>query len=170
MLRRARTLTLRPYQPGDEPWMTSVAARVFASWDRDPARTVTSMMRAGARAEIALAQHDPVGYFVVSSKELGRPYGPWSSPCVAHLDAIAVAPEAQGQRLGRSITRRAEEVARESGAVVMTLMTATGNVRARRLFERCGFLAVLRSDSSYANGDSAIHMFKMLAPSPDRGR
>ena len=128
------------------------------------------MLRAGAHAEIAIAQHDPIGYFVLSSMELGRPYGPWPTPRIAHLDAIAITPEAQGQRLGRALTRRAEEVAREGGAVVMTLMTAMGNTRARRLFERSGFLPVLRSDGSYANGDAAIKMFKLIAPSTEGGR
>jgi GNAT superfamily N-acetyltransferase len=160
-MRLAQRLRFRPRRPEDDTFMLSVGRRVFARWSRDPARSLASMLASkGARAEIVERDGAPLGFAIVTFARLRRPYGPWREPAVARLDAIAVTPREQSAGVGRALTRRAEAIAREEGAVVMTLMTAEGNAKARRLFSRAGYLAVIRMPDSYVNGDAAIEMFK----------
>jgi ribosomal protein S18 acetylase RimI-like enzyme len=143
--------------------MLTVGRRVFARWSRDPGRSLSSMLASrGARAEIVERDGVPLGFAIVTFERLARPYGPWRTPAVARLDAIAVSPREQNAGVGRALTRRAEAIAREEGAVVLTLMTAESNTKARRLFTRAGFLAVIRMPNSYVNGEAAIEMFKPI--------
>ncbi len=163
-VRLAQRLRFRPLRPVDEAFVTALGRRAFSRWSRDAGRSVAAMIAApGARAEIVEQDGEPVGFAIVSFERLGRPFGPWPSPSVARLDAVAVASGAQHKGVGRALTRRAEAIAREGGAVVMTLMTAEGNLRARRMFGRGGFLPVVKLEGSYANGESSIEMFKPLA-------
>jgi len=162
-MRLAQRLRFRPRTPDDDSFMLSIGRRVFARWSRDPARSLGSMLASrGARAEIVERDGAPVGFAIVTFARLPRPYGPWREPAVGRLDAIAVAPREQGKGVGRALARRAEAIAREEGGVVMTLMTAEGNVRGRRLFTRCGYLPVIRMPDSYMNGEAAIEMFKPI--------
>lgn len=57
----------------------------------------------------------------------------------AHLEAIAVASEAEGRGIGRSLLQSAELNARKHGAQSMTLHVIATNTRARSLYERSGY-------------------------------
>ena len=143
--------------------MLGVGRRVFARWSRDPAVALTAMLRAPyVQAEIAWVEEARVGFFILGFEPLKREFGPWRRPVASRLDAIAVVPGVQRHGVGRALLDRAEHVARDQGAVVMSLMTASENVGARRLFERAGFLSLTELAESYANGDSAVEMFKAL--------
>jgi len=147
------------------PFVVGLARSSFAPWSTDPGRNILAMIRApGAIAELAIDRDVKVGLFVLTVRRLGRAYGPYASPATAHLDAIAVRP-GQGRRgIGGAVLDRAEEQARERGAVVLSLMTATGNLPAQRLFLQRGFLPAVRVPSNYANRDDGIAMFKPLDP------
>jgi ribosomal protein S18 acetylase RimI-like enzyme len=147
----------------DDVFLLSVGRRVFASWSRDPARALAAMLvEPGARAEVAWVSEARVGFFIVGLDALEKPFGPWLRPVAARLDAIAVVPGAQGRGIGRALLERAEELARDRGGVVMSLMTATDNHRARRLFHAAGYLPLIAFANGYANGDAALEMFKSL--------
>lgn len=163
-------LVFRPRTAADDRFILGLARRSFARWSRDPERTVASMLAPSARVEVASssADEDPLGFAVVTFAPLRRPSGPWQARGVARLDAIAVTLSARKQGVGFALVERAEAIGHELGAAVITLMTAESNKRARRLFERAGFLSVVRLPEAYANGEASIEMFKPLAELPAR--
>ncbi len=57
----------------------------------------------------------------------------------AHLEALAVAPEAEGRGMGKALVTAAEETARARGAETMTLHVFGVNTRARGLYEKLGY-------------------------------
>jgi len=156
-------LIIRPVTDRDEAFIRALSRRVFATYSRNPARLVGSMLvEDGAFAVVAELGGEAVGFAVVAFEELAREFGPWKRPTVARLNAIAVHPDAHGRGIGRRLLRRAEEGAKARGAVTMTLNTATTNRRARRLFEPAGYLSVLTLPNNYARGQDAVAMFKPL--------
>lgn len=159
-----RSLDFRVLEARDEAFGAALAREVFAAWSRDPAHSFASMVRGpGAVAELAvLGQRERVGYFIVSVRKLGRPFGPIAIPITAHLDSIAVMPRWSRRGVGTLLLQRAEERARAAGAVVLTLSTAISNDAAQNLFEMNGFMRTHRSPATYANGEDAFEMFKPL--------
>jgi ribosomal protein S18 acetylase RimI-like enzyme len=128
------------------------------------------LQQPGVAAEIAWVDAARVGFFILGFDALRAPFGPWKRPVASRLDAIAVVPGVQRHGVGRALLERAQRAARERGAVVMSLMTATENLAAQRLFERSGFLALTELPERYANGDGGIEMFKALDLGEERER
>ncbi len=62
-----------------------------------------------------------------------------SEAASAHLEALAVAKEAEGQGIGKALVRAAEEAVRARGAETMTLHVFGVNVRARGMYEKLGY-------------------------------
>lgn len=156
-------LVIRPLTPGDETFIRALSRRVFATYSRNPARLVGSMIEEeNAETVVAELGGEAVGFAVIAFEELGRDFGPWRRPRVARLNAIAVHPEVYGRGIGRRLLKRAEDLARARGAVSLTLNTAVTNRRALRLFEPAGFLGVVTLPNNYARGQSAVAMFKPL--------
>ena len=58
----------------------------------------------------------------------------------AHVSQVAVDPAGQGRGLGRRIVQQAMTTAALFGARRMTLLVATGNVRARSMYAKLGFV------------------------------
>ena len=56
-----------------------------------------------------------------------------------HLEALGVAPVADGHGLGRRLLAEAERAALEAGALSMTLHVFANNARARSVYERTGY-------------------------------
>lgn len=153
-----RTLTF-----SDEAFVIALARHAFSAWSQDPGRTVGAMLRRhDVVAEVATQGQERVGFFVLSTRRLRRPFGPIEAPVTAHLDAIAVAPRLVGRGIGSGLLDRAEGRARGKGAMVLSLTTAVGNARAQHLFARHGFLRTMKSASAYANAEDAYEMFKPL--------
>ncbi len=143
--------------------MATLSLRVFASYSHDPLAALRSML--GERDVLVLvAERGPsrVGFAIVGFEALPRDFGPWTRPTVARLNAIAVTPGMQGRGVGRRLLASVEAAARRRGSVSLSLNTAVGNRRARRLFEPSGFLVVATLDHFYANDQSALAMLKPL--------
>ena len=57
----------------------------------------------------------------------------------AHLEILAVAPQAEGQGVGSALLNAAQAEARRQGLATMSLHVFSNNQRARRLYEKMGF-------------------------------
>jgi len=155
--------SIRPARPDDEDFLVALSVRVFHRYAPDAARAMRRMMRSRT-SQIAVAEHGDtrIGFVVVDIRPLGRDFGPFKQPSVAHLDAIAVRPNMSSQGIGQRLLAHAETIARSSGAVTMSLLTAETNTGAQRLFLNAGFQMLARFDETYAGGQRAISMFKAL--------
>ena len=59
---------------------------------------------------------------------------------LGYISDLAVAPQAEGQGVGRLLMDAAEDWTREKGYRRLTLDVFAGNERARRVYEKAGFL------------------------------
>ena len=57
----------------------------------------------------------------------------------AHLEVLVVDESAEGRGIARELLRQTEELARQKGALSITLHVFANNVRARNLYEKTGF-------------------------------
>jgi GNAT superfamily N-acetyltransferase len=163
MRKTTADLILRPRRPSDDAFIYPLSDRIFAAYSIRPTGSMASMIaEQGALVRVAERQAQPAGFFVVALERLARSFGPWPRPAVARLNAIGVQPDVQGRGVGRFLLSRAEELARDEGAVSLTLMTAETNARARRLFASAGFQQLLVLDRAYARGQRGIVMTKAL--------
>jgi ribosomal protein S18 acetylase RimI-like enzyme len=154
---------LRPKTATDDRFILALADRVFGRYSTDPVFSTAAMLN-GPAASAIVAEHDGAraGFVIVSVLRWPRPFGPLQRPTLAHVDAIAVRPEAQGLGIGRLLLEAAEETARSEDALSLTLLTAETNVRARELFTSAGFQPVVRLPNSYRGGQRGISMMKLL--------
>ncbi len=100
------------------PWLWWNSAEEFAAYAETPGVSL-AIGRDGERA---------VAYIGTTS------YAGW-----AHLDRIAVAPEAQGRGFGREALAAAIDLLTAHGARRVALSTQRANDRSQRLYERFGF-------------------------------
>jgi ribosomal protein S18 acetylase RimI-like enzyme len=175
MRKTTAELILRPRRPADDGFIYRLSDRLFAPYSRHPTGSMASMLaERGARAFVAeregsgaLTRLDPgapgpAGFIVLGFERFARAFGPWQRPALARLNAIGVQPDLHGRGVGRFLLDRAESVARDAGAVSLTLMTAETNTRARRLFAGAGFQALFTLERAYARGQRGIVMTKAL--------
>lgn len=88
--------------------------------------------------QVAVSDDDIVGLTLTSMQP-----DPLSREPGAHLEAIAVAPDAEGSGVGKALLRAAERNARQHGAGAMTLHVIASNSRARGFYEHCGYTGEL---------------------------
>jgi GNAT superfamily N-acetyltransferase len=137
----------RPAIPGDDDAIIAMSLALFAE-DPSPetvgreqvARTLDTLRREPQRGTAAVLELDEavVGYALLIafwSNELGGE--------VAIIDELYVAPSARGSGHALALL---EQLAHHAGpyprrAVALALETTPGNQRARRLYERAGFVA-----------------------------
>jgi GNAT superfamily N-acetyltransferase len=119
----AAAVKLRPGRRGDLPGIMALVAAV--GWPHRPQDVAAAM--AGAKVWVAGSDEAPVA---------GVAMGWIYDDKAAHIGLIMVAPERQGQGLGRRLTERV--IADMGGRAVMLLATAAG----RPLYEKLGFRAV----------------------------
>jgi ribosomal protein S18 acetylase RimI-like enzyme len=62
-----------------------------------------------------------------------------SSEPSAHLEAITVSESAEGKGIARALLDAAEQGAKDSGALTMTLHVFASNTRARAFYDRSGY-------------------------------
>ncbi|SLN14144.1 Acetyltransferase (GNAT) family protein [Roseivivax jejudonensis] len=119
-----RTQFLREMQPGEEPAVDALLRAAFGQ--ADEARIVTALRREGRIAGECIVPGDdgPVGYFALSA--MRAPDG-WL--CLA---PVAVAPEAQGQGVGRRMIGMLSAWTVAAGQTVVVLGEPG-------FYERCGF-------------------------------
>lgn len=81
---------------------------------------------------IAWKGHEPVGIAAaIYDRNLG--------PATRQLISMWVAPDVRGEGVGERLVSRVKAWAQDAGIEVLQLEVTQGNIKARRLYERCGF-------------------------------
>ena len=83
---------------------------------------------------------------------------------LARLYSMAVAPEQQGQGLGRELLRAAEAAALDGGAAVMRLEVNPGNAPAVSLYRSAGYTDIGIYHAYYEDASDALRMEHALVP------
>ncbi|MBK8252779.1 MAG: GNAT family N-acetyltransferase [Polyangiaceae bacterium] len=162
-MKRPATVSVRRGSIRDVEFLVRLAKTAFGAYSNAPERSILSMLQhSGSRALVAEVEGNPVGYAIVSFRELGRPYGPWSNPTLASLDAIAVMPSAQRMGIGKALLSSVESLARTERAVSIHLRTAVSNHRAQSAFKSAGYQPVFTIPTQYKNSQDAFAMMKVL--------
>jgi len=81
----------------------------------------------------------------------------------ARLYSLVVRAENRGRGVARALLVRAEQGARERGAVAMRLEVREDNAPAIALYRRCGYQVVARTAEYYQDGSDALRMQKRFA-------
>lgn len=81
----------------------------------------------------------------------------------ARLYSLVVRPESRGQGVARALLARAEESARERGAVAIRLEVREDNGAAIALYRKCGYDVVGRTADYYQDHSDALRMQKSFA-------
>ncbi len=68
------------------------------------------------------------------------------APLTWFINVLAAYPEHRGRGFGMRLLALAEDLAREQGLSAMSLIVASGNAGARRLYERIGYAETARRD------------------------
>lgn len=162
-MRSAFEAVVRFARASDASFLVDLGASAFRRYDGDAGGTVLRMLRQpGVEVLVVDSPEGRLGFAVVALRALGRPFGPWERPKVAHLDAIAIRPSARGRGIGERLLAHAEALAKSRGAVTMTLLTAATNVRAQRLFRGAGYTTSALFDGVYRGKERGLSMFKAL--------
>lgn len=163
-MKRTGVVTVRPRTPADDRFIVGLARPSFGRYSMAPEQSVAAMMNArSALTLVAEAGGRPIGFAIVSFEALRKPYGPWTRPVLASLDAIAVHESAQRAGVGKALLAEVERVARSREAVSMHLRTAKSNRSAQALFRRAGYQTAVELARFYRDGQGALAMMKLLA-------
>ena len=139
-------IAVRPFADGDQSFLARVAHRLLPTETvspRDPAVMAAFMSslaegkllnEPGAEAFIATIDGRPCGVITVHPDAdyfTGHPR--------AYVDILVVAPEAEGQGVGRALLERADAWARDHNCLEVVLDVFAGNEAAMAFYERCGY-------------------------------
>lgn len=130
----ATVLPMRIAQPYEADAITALARAAYARWVPVLGREPRPML-ADYRAAFATFRFDVIetdGRIVASLQTQPREGHFW-------VESIAVAPELQGQGVGRRLLAHAETLAREDGFAEIRLLTNGKMAANRRLYARVGY-------------------------------
>ena len=142
-------IRLRRARPDDTEWITALAPRMH-EFGPPPWRDV-GMMNDAVAEQWARELTTPTAgsVMLVAEDASGAPAGfVWlktdrdyfSDMQVGHVIDIAVTPSAEGRGVGRALLAAAEQWAKDHGYPWLTLHVFAGNDRARRLYEKAGYV------------------------------
>lgn len=141
-------LWVRPYQPGDEDFVLSLAPRLLIgipAW-RSAEKWLVSVQQwltadfenHGTQSMLFIAENGQRKRLGFAGVAHGHHF---TGEGQAYLGELAVSEEAEGQGAGQALVHACEQWAREQGYHSLVLDTgAINNERARRFYQRLGFL------------------------------
>ncbi|MCF8062891.1 MAG: GNAT family N-acetyltransferase [Deltaproteobacteria bacterium] len=152
---------IREARPLDRTFVSRLSGRAFRRFG-----SYTGVIRdwfdsGAALTLLAVSEGRPAG-FAMTAQTLPTP----AEPPETELLAIAVDSGVRRSGIGRRLLREIEAAAREGGADVIRLHTATDNLAARSLFEGEGFRVLGLQRRFYPCGQDALLMIKGLADKP----
>lgn len=160
------TITVRPYETGDDAFIARLADEAFSEYTRRAISHTLAMVRRfttlvaleprrpprGARLSLGPSPPRRVGFVVIGEGESG----------VFVLNAIAVSDRVRGRGIGHRLMLAFEELAGARGGQRLELVTADSNLAALDLFLRRGFRLVRRRERFYDRGQDACILVKDL--------
>lgn len=132
------TVTLRPLMREDAPTLAQLEQLCFSA--------------PRSQAQLEREAENPLGRFVVAVLDTGAIAGYAGMQCIcdeAYVENIAVFPAYRGQGIGRALTCRLIDTAREEACAFLTLEVRPSNTAAVSLYESLGFRAVGRRKNFY---------------------
>ncbi len=149
-----------------DPAQAAALVELLDGYARDPAGGGTPLS-AQVRADLPAALAARPQAFSVLAYDNGQPVGlincvegfsTFACRPLVNVHDVVVAPSHRGQRLAQRMLERVEQEARARGACKLTLEVLSGNVSARKAYEREGF-ADYQLDPAFG---SAMFMQKKL--------
>jgi ribosomal-protein-alanine N-acetyltransferase len=153
---RHAQVTFRPMRRSDLDAVLAIEQRAFPQpWSRSFFEQELAAAQAHCTVAVTGADGlgDVVGYTVC-----------WRVLDELHLLNVAVHGEHRGAAVGRRLLERMLDEGRSTGGRVVYLEVRAGNVTARRLYRRLGFLDLGVRRGYYGPGQDAIVMELRLAP------
>ena len=150
--------TIRSYAPADREFILSLLPRLsgvdLPPWltktaldDFNQAAMRKAMAAVPADAALLIAEDEaqtPAGFIYLTTES-----DYFTGEKLGYISDLAVAPQAEGQGVGRLLISAAEDWTREKGYRRLTLDVFAGNERARRVYEKAGFMpAVVKYEKS----------------------
>jgi GNAT superfamily N-acetyltransferase len=144
--RRARTVEVRPFTAADQSFLTQVADRLYPGQTVSP-RDPEALRRFFADPAESRLLNEPETIVFVGTLD-GEPAGIiavhpdkdyFTGHPRAYVDILVVAPEAEGQGVGRALLQHVEAWARDGGFREVVLDVFAGNADAAAFYERCGY-------------------------------
>jgi len=161
MRRRDEHLEIRRARREDIDALLALEESVFAT-DRLTRRSLRQFLASpSAILIVATLDREVAGYALVlfrSGSKGSRLYG------------IAVARNAAGRGIGRTLLSTAEQQSRERGCEAMSLEVGVQNQRAMDLYTRNGYRPIRKMPGYYSDGSDALRLGKTLtmpSASPD---
>jgi len=143
-------MTIRPARPDDEAFLIRLTRRLadfplpawrsadeIAQSDRQILRDSLRGLLPGSAILVAELEPEgtPAGYVFATTRQ-----DYFTATAHAHVEVLAVEPDAQGQGVARGLMGAIEAWARECGYGWVTLNVFDRNTRARALYDRLGYL------------------------------
>jgi ribosomal protein S18 acetylase RimI-like enzyme len=139
---------IRPFNPADREFILGLLPR-FVEFGLPPWREAESINRTNANLlEAALEALPADSAILVAEDNAGTPLGfihlqtnsdYFSGEPYAYISDVAVAPQGEGQGIGRALMLAAEAWANQQGYGLLALYVFAQNERAKRLYESLGY-------------------------------
>ena len=129
----------------------------------------------GAESYRYEVQDNPVAHFLVllapdGERQVVGFAGYWFVVDEAHIGTLAIHPQWRRRGLGERLLTALLDQARALGAVLATLDVRAGNVAARQLYQRHGFVEAGRRKKYYQdNGEDALLLTVRFQPAAQAG-
>jgi ribosomal protein S18 acetylase RimI-like enzyme len=141
---------VRPARASDRSFLLALASRLSSGFPLPPWRTAAAVTRAEQLSLAAALVAPPEGSaLLVAEDAAGRAAGfvylqsltdYFEQAAHAHVSVLAVSAEAEGRGVGRVLLEESERWAQARGYPFITLNVFEGNVRARGIYERHGYV------------------------------
>lgn len=158
MVGRVSAVTIREARDGDLDDLVRLENEAFAG-DQLDRRAFRHALRSATIDMLVAEETGPMlGYVQIQRRTGSR---------LARLTSVAVAEAGTGRGLGAQLVAAAEALAQRAGCTRMRLEVRADNARARRLYERTGYVLFTTVEDYYEDGEAALRFEKALqAPGP----
>ena len=140
---------IRAASPADRAFILRIIPHLSDGFPLPEWRTAREVADAEAATLEAALQRLPDGAVILVAESANGPGGfiyierqidYFRRFAHAHVSVLVVAETAEGHGVGRLLLEAADTWAREQGLAMLTLNVFTGNVRARAVYERLGYM------------------------------